>query len=107
MEKRGRGRPAGSGNTEFATRVCKRGHVGNWAERKEGQSPSCRGCQEIAQREWRVRQGMTLTTGTVRKALADLKIEQERLTNDLATIMMKIAIQEVKLAVEEMKEEVK
>lgn len=101
-----RGRPAGSGSTvDLTVRVCKRGHVGNWVER-EGTSPACRGCQELAQREYRVRQGRRMSVPTARKALADLKIEQERLTNELATVMMKIAIQEVKLAVEELKVEV-
>ena len=102
-----KGRPFGTGDaTDLATRMCKRGHVGDWVERK-GQSSCCRKCQAIGVREWRARQGMKPTIYTARKALDDLKIEQERLTNDLAKIMMKIAIQEVKIAVEEKKAEVK
>lgn len=77
-------------------RVCKRGHIGQYIERKSG-DVACGACLDLAQREWRLRNGKKPNQATLLKAAADLRIQQRKLIAQLAQTVAELAVVEFKI----------
>ena len=91
LMKRKAGRPAIT--TDLTTRVCVKGHVGNWKLTPRG-STYCKTCAVISQKEHRLRHGKVVQP---KSAIVALTERREYLTKQIAEVMVLIAVEELKL----------